>query len=102
MASGIRVVRCPYWLQLTDESLLHFFGLRAKIIQDFPHGFIVTKIFPASYCELGVERFERKIRSLRDSARDAVLRSLTDRIQEHGVEYVLQRRLGRYAEPGDA
>jgi hypothetical protein len=90
---GYRVVRFPYWIQLTSETLRHFFGLSAEIRQDFPHGFITTKIFPASFCEMGVERFVRELRDLPSGVRLAVVQSLRDRAQEHGVEYVLPSKL---------
>jgi hypothetical protein len=58
---GIKVVRFPYWIQLTSETLSHYLGLTAKITQDFPHGFITTEWYPASFCELGVERFQSEL-----------------------------------------
>ena len=61
----MRVVRVPYWVQLDRTTLGHYFGLSAEIEQRFPHGFITTKLFPASYCELGVERFRRELEALR-------------------------------------
>jgi hypothetical protein len=96
--SGYRVVRFPYWIQLTSETLGHYFGLSAEIKQDFPHGFITTKLFPASFCELGVERFERELQALPSGVRQAVLKSLRDRAQEHGVEYVVPSKLRRLIE----
>ena len=88
-AHGIQVVRIPYWIQLTTETLQHYCSLDAEIHQDFPHGFIETKVFPASYCELGLRRFQRELESLPLSVRDAVLSSLSARALEHGDEYVL-------------
>jgi hypothetical protein len=73
--------------------LAHYFGLEADIIQDFPHGFITTKVFPASFCELGIARFEREMESLPDSVRQAVISSLRLRVLEHGVEYVIPQKL---------
>ena len=90
---GYKVVRVPYWVQLTSETLAHYFGLEADIIQDFPHGFITTKMFPASFCEMGVTRFEREFDSLPTSVREAVISSLKLRAAEHGVEYVLPKKL---------
>ena len=90
---GYTVVRMPYWVQLTTETLLHYFDLHAQIEQDFPHGFIATKIFPASYSELGISRFERELTSLPEVTRTAVIDSLRDRATEHGVEYVLPSKL---------
>lgn len=90
---GYRVIRVPYWVQLTSQTLRHYFSLDAEIIQGFPHGFITTKLFPASYCELGVERFRRELDGLPSEAREAVLKSLRDRAEEHGLEYVLPTAL---------
>lgn len=90
---GLAVVRVPYWVQLTTETLGHYLGLDAEIVQDFPHGFITSKVFPASYCELGLDRFEAELMSLSEGVRQAVVKSLRDRAQEHGQEFVVTRRL---------
>jgi hypothetical protein len=90
---GFRVVRFPYWIQLTSEMLAHYFELSAEIRQDFPHGFVTTKIFPASFCEIGVERFEHELRDLPSGVRMSVVQSLRDRAKEHGIEYVLPSKL---------
>ncbi|MFC1896841.1 hypothetical protein ACFL0Q_09355 [Thermodesulfobacteriota bacterium] len=86
---GYSVVRFPYWVQLDTCTLGHFFGLGATIVQDFPHGFITTKLFPASYCELGVERFARELDGLPSHVQAAVTQSIQDRAVDHGVEFVL-------------
>lgn len=101
-ASGITVVRFPYWVQLTTETLRHYFALEGQVVQDFPHGFITTKIFPASFCELGVARFERELESLPPSVRIAVVASLRARADEHGVEFVVPSALAALVrlEPG--
>jgi hypothetical protein len=90
---GYGVVRVPYWVQLTSETLEHYFSLEADIIQDFPHGFITTKVFPASFCELGIARFERELNSVPTTVRRAVISSLRDRSREHGIEYVVPQKL---------
>jgi hypothetical protein len=90
---GYKVVRFPYWIQLTSDTLGHYFSLTAEIKQDFPHGFITTKIFPASFCEMGVERFGLELQNLPTGVRLAVVQSLRDRAQEHGIEYVLPTKL---------
>ncbi len=89
-----RVVRVPYWVQLTTPTLKHYFDLDANIVQDFPHGFIAkTAPLPASFCEMGVERFLRELDQLPDHVRGAVVKSLGDRADEHGIEYVLPSAL---------
>jgi len=91
--NGFRVVRFPYWIQLDNLTLSHFFNLEGDIIQDFPHGFITTKIFPASFCELGVERFTRELMEIPNSVKNVVLKSLQEQSDEHGIKYVLPSSL---------
>lgn len=88
---GYRVVRIPYWVQLTNQTLHYYFGIDAEIEQDFPHGFITTKIFPASFCSLGLQRFAGEMNALPADVRDAVMVSLRERAKEHGDEYVMPR-----------
>jgi hypothetical protein len=83
------VVRFPYWVQLTTETLSHYFDLTEEVRQEFPHGFITTKVFPASFCPLGLERFLRELNDLPHRVQKAVVRSLRDRAKEHGSEYVI-------------
>lgn len=88
-SQGWQVVRFPYWIQLDTATLKHFFGLDANVEQSFPHGFITTKLFPASFCELGIERFRVELFSLPTEVLEAVIASLRERVAEHGLEYVL-------------
>lgn len=90
---GYKVIRFPYWIQLDSVTLEHYFGLTAKITQDFPHGFITTKIFPASFCEMGIERFRQELNSLPSTVRSAVLQSLQNRSKKHGIKYVIPTAL---------
>jgi hypothetical protein len=92
-AHGWRVVRFPYWIQLDNITLSHYFGLEAQIEQTFPHGFITTKLFPASFCELGIERFRGELLALPGGVRDAVISSLRQRVADHGLQYVLPKAL---------
>jgi hypothetical protein len=63
-AAGFRVVRFPYWVQLDRLILEHWFNATVEIQQSFPHAFITTKIFPASFCELGIARFVSELNAL--------------------------------------
>lgn len=101
---GMRLVRVPYWVQLDAVTARHWFGLEAEIEQSFPHGFITTKLFPASYCELGVARFRRDLGALPTAVREAVVGSLSDRVAEYGIEFVLptELRMLVQAEPSAA
>jgi uncharacterized protein (DUF433 family) len=90
---GFRTFSFPYWLQLDAFTLKHFFGFYAHIVQDFPHGFITTKLFPASFCELGVERFREEFSRLPSQLQQAVVKSLRERADKYGLEYVLPTKL---------
>jgi hypothetical protein len=91
--SQMRVVRVPYWIQLDNITAQYYFGISADICQSFPHGFITTKLFPASFCELGIERFTQDLQALPSQVRGAVIQSLRDRVEEYGSEYVLPSTL---------
>lgn len=92
---GHRVVRIPFWVQLTTKTLKYYFGLKAEIIQDFPHGFISKKnrMLPASFCELGVARFMRELEDLPKPISKDVISSLRERAKEYPHEYVLPKDL---------
>ena len=79
--AGIEVVRIPYWVQLTDDTAKHYFGdifNGIHIEQDYPHGFIKSKVFPASYCALGVERFMAELHDLPEKEFVEVVTNLFD------------------------
>ena len=90
---GYRVIRIPYWIQIDSEMLNYYFDINKKIERKFPHGFISTKIFPASFCEKGIERFHKELTNLPPNVKNQVLQSLKERIEEHGSDYVLPNSL---------
>jgi hypothetical protein len=79
-------------IQLDKVTVQSYFGISAEIRQDFPHGFITTKLFPASFCELGVERFKEDLDGLPSVVRSAVIHSLRERVEQYGLEYVVALR----------
>jgi hypothetical protein len=90
---GFKVIRIPYWVQLTVQTLNHYFGISAEIVQGFPHGFITTVIFPASFCELGVERLHNELESLPKKVKEEGITSLKKQIDKQGLQYVLPKKL---------
>ena len=91
--SGCKVIRIPYWVQLTTQTLKYYFDIDNEINQNFPHGFITSKWFPSSYCELGLERFAKELLTLPENVRFDVVKSLRERSLEHGVKYVVPHGL---------
>ena len=91
---GIEVIHIPYWVQLTDETAKHYFGDLfdgIHIEQNYPHGFIKSKIFPASYCALGVERFMAELHDLPYDIFMEILMNLFDRAfdEAYAPEFVI-------------
>ena len=92
--AGIEVVRIPYWVQLTDDTAKHYFddlfdGIHIE--QDYPHGFIKSKVFPASYCALGVERFMAELHDLPYDIFVEILMNLFDRAfdEAYAPEFII-------------
>lgn len=55
---GYRVIRIPYFIQMTEEVFFYIFNREIKFKQMYLNGFIdSTVILPADFCELGVRRF---------------------------------------------
>jgi hypothetical protein len=92
---GYKTVRIPYWVQLTSDTLKFYFGFDAKIEQNFPHGFITTKHFPASFCDLGLERFIHEMCNLPESVSQDVIHSLSARAKEYGMPYVIPTKVAQ-------
>jgi len=93
---GQKVIRIPYWVQLTTETLKHFFQIDHQIKQDFPHGFIDKKaMLPASFCELGMKRFDNEICMLPQRVMKQVLDSLKGQMAMHHRDFVIYERLSK-------
>lgn len=79
-----KVVRIPYFVQLTDDVITHLFygysddaALGSGV--QYPHGFIDDKAaLPAHFCSLGVERFKMDLGKY-SFIRDDILQSLKRR-----------------------
>jgi len=84
-----KTIRIPYWVQLNNVTSKFFFGIECNIKQDFNHGFIKTKVFPASFCQLGLERFENEYLKYPNEIQLQTQQSLRDRINEYGEEFVI-------------
>lgn len=93
---GYKTVRIPYWVQLTTETLMYYFGIEKCIEQSFSHGFITTKEYPASFCPDGIEIFGNQLRVLPRHARRMVFDSLVEKISKHGEKSVIPWNFSMY------
>ncbi|EER56197.1 hypothetical protein NEIFL0001_0538 [Neisseria flavescens SK114] len=58
-AMGYRIVRIPYFIQMTQELLHILFQQEFSYQQCYPHGFIDDNaVLPANFCELGIMQFQ--------------------------------------------
>ena len=84
---GYRVVRIPYFVQLTRVVIATLFGEIATHHEDFlnfPHGFIADNVvMPADFCELGISRFEADLERF-SYIRQEILESLRRAIKSRG------------------
>ena len=85
-------IRIPYFIQLTNETFRYYFPFivnRYNIFQNYPHGFIDKKAtFPASYCKLGIIKFNEQIDNLPKTVSDEIFESLKIKAKEYGDIYV--------------
>ena len=86
------VIHIPYFMQLTNESFKHYFNFikeEVNIIQNYKHGFIDKKAkLPASFCELGKEKYNEIITFCPVNIRREILLSLQQKASELGNKYV--------------
>ena len=55
---GYKIIRIPYFVQLSKEMIKHYFDIEIDEWDHYPHGFIDKKaVLPEDYCLIGVERF---------------------------------------------
>ena len=88
---GLTIVRIPYFIQLCPEVIRLLFGFDCEFEQKYPHGFVSRKstmIFPANFCELGVQRFRNDMRRFSCVSKE-IINSLKDAVDVHPIETVL-------------
>ena len=82
---GYRIVRIPYFVQLTTDVVAHYFGATDVDMQvDFPQGFIADKgeKLPAEFCTLGIARFVDELQELQ-FIQDDIIRSLKAKVEKY-------------------
>jgi hypothetical protein len=59
---GYKVVRIPYFVQLTKDIIKFIFDVDYDFHEEYPHGFISKEAkLPADFCELGVKKFKEDL-----------------------------------------
>ena len=79
-AMGYRIVRIPYFIQMTQELLHILFQQELSYQQCYPHGFIDdAAVLPANFCELGIIQFRGDLERF-DIYRSDIISSLRQKI----------------------
>lgn len=79
-----RVISIPPYIQLDTVMITYYFGIDYPV-KLYPavseHGFAHPLIsLPASFCKLGVDRFNRDMEAIPQCVRDKIIQTLKDRI----------------------
>jgi hypothetical protein len=99
--SNFSLIRIPYFIQLNNETFKYYFkeDYNVNIIQDFPHGFIESKIYPSYYCELGIDKFKEQLNEINKQFPNICLNikdSLIDKIKNEDIEYIIPHGIYNY------
>ena len=93
---GYKIVRWPYFVQMSSLSIKHFFGIDYSIEQTYDDGFIDSKcICPADFCELGIEKLVHEFKALPKRIQDSIVKSLERKIakSKYGIYEIVPKSL---------
>lgn len=80
--AGYRIIRIPYFVQLSTDVIQNLFEIDFIINQVYPHGFIDKKaILPADFCELGIHRFKSDLERF-SFIKQEIIQSLNAKVAE--------------------
>ena len=87
---GYTVVHIPYFVQMSPETTLHYFGKSLDVRCDQPCGFVIgdtaNEYVPARYCSMGWNKFVEQLYGLPDSVRSEIMSSLKLHSEKFGKE----------------
>jgi len=87
--NGYKVVRIPYFIQLSSYTIKVLFGVDINFQQTYSHGFIDGKcILPSDFCYLGLKRFKNDILKFSEIEND-ICKSIIDKINQNCKEIVI-------------
>jgi very-short-patch-repair endonuclease len=100
--SGYKIVRIPYFVQLSENVMSFLFGDHLEILPfdfvEYSHGFVdESAVLPADFCTLGVKRFENDLQNFCFIS-DDILRSLENISKRDDEKYPLNFTMKK-AEP---
>ena len=79
-----KVIRIPYFVQMSSVVIKHLFNVEVNIEQTFPHGFISSvssDLLPCDFNNLGVKRFEKDLERF-SYIKEDILLSLKNKVSK--------------------
>ncbi len=91
---GYKIIRIPYFVQPSKETLKYYFDIDKNIELQYPHGFIIyDSTPPTNFCALGLDRFIDEFEQFPDSVKRDIVKSLRKLIElGEEKEYVIPRQ----------
>ena len=86
---GYEIIRVPYWIAMDTIMVEYYFGIEFDVETTNKHGFTEDDLFPASFCEKGIERFNQEYDELPNKVKKEIRNTIEKRIDEIGQEFVL-------------
>ena len=86
---GYEIIRVPYWIAMDTIMVEYYFGIEFDVETANKHGFTEDDLFPASFCEKGIERFNQEYDELPNKVKKEIRNTIEKRIDEIGQESVL-------------
>jgi hypothetical protein len=91
---GYKIIRIPFFVQPSSETLKHYFNIVGELELQYPHGFIIyDSTPPANFCSLGLDRFIDEFEQFPDTVKKDIVKSLRKLIElGEEEEYVIPRQ----------
>lgn len=93
---GYKVVRIPYFVQMSSVVIKHLFNVEINIEQTFSHGFISDSVYdllPCDFTMLGIEKFKKDLERF-EYIKDEIIESLKNKVEAlHDKRLVLPESL---------
>jgi len=80
---GYKIIRIPYFIQLSHSVVKYLFNKDINITQNYPHGFIDdAALLPCDFCELGINKFSNDLNNF-EFIKNDILQSIKNKIIQH-------------------
>lgn len=79
---GYTIIRIPFFVQPSSETLKHYFNVEDELELQYPHGFIIyDSTPPTNFCSLGLDRFIDEFERFPDTVKNDIVKSLRKLIE---------------------